>query len=231
VPEILVYDTTQTLLPSEFFIMEFVPGVPFHKLRKELSADQQRQVETQMGRMCRQISEITAPAFGFWDQPELAGVSWRNTFDHMLQGIMQDAQDMHVDLEKSYDEVFHIFRKHYYVLDEVVVPRLVHWDMWDGNVFVDPASQQVTGLIDFERALWGDPLTESFFLNMPPTSGHLAGYGENLLGTPSQVRRRALYDTYLFLILIIECYFRHYPNNDQENWARTAIKELYKALE
>ena len=48
---------------------------------------------------------------------------------------------------------------------------------------------------------------------------------------PPRYAAGLLYDAYLFLILIIECYFRHYSNNDQENWARTTMQELYKILE
>ena len=52
-------------------------------------------------------------------------------------------------------------------LDEVQSPRLVHWDLWDGNVFVDPATAQITGISDFERSLWGDPLMEVNFGALP----------------------------------------------------------------
>ena len=151
-------------------------------------------------------------------------------FDHMLQGILLGAQDLRIDLDKPYAAIYQILSRHYDVLDEITTPHLVHWDIHDGNVFVDPHTLRVTGLIDFERALWGDPLSESFFLNMKPDSGYLEGYGENLLATESQIRRRALYDAYLYLILIIECYFRHYSNDDQENWARGAMQSMYRML-
>lgn len=40
------------------------------------------------------------------------------------------------------------------VFDQVTVPCLVHWDLWDGNVFVK--DNRITGVIDCERSLWGD---------------------------------------------------------------------------
>ena len=229
-PDVLIYDTSRTLLPSDFFIMTYLPGVPFHKLRKELNLENQYKVEIQMGRMCRQIGEITNPAFGYWGQPEPVGTSWRDCFDHMIQGILLDAKDLDINLDKPYAEIYQTISRHFDALDEITTPRLVHWDIWEGNVFVDPQTLQVTGLIDFERAMWGDPLSESFLLSMNPNSGYLEGFGENILGTNNQVRRRMLYNAYLILILIIECYFRHYPTNDQENWARKAIQDVWKFL-
>lgn len=45
--------------------------------------------------------------------------------------------------------------------DEVTVPRLVHWDLRAGNVLVE--QERITGLIDFERCLWGDVRMEVGF--------------------------------------------------------------------
>ncbi|MGW2815569.1 phosphotransferase family protein [Streptomyces sp. NPDC001415] len=51
-----------------------------------------------------------------------------------------------------------------YALDEVTEPRLVHFDLWPGNIFAHPGDDtrpvRITGLIDHERAFWGDPAAE-----------------------------------------------------------------------
>jgi len=38
------------------------------------------------------------------------------------------------------------------LLDVVRTPRLIHFDLWDGNILVEAG--QITGLIDGERAFW-----------------------------------------------------------------------------
>ncbi len=233
VPEVYIYDPTRRLLPSEFFVMEFVSGVPFHKLRAQLSDEVQLNVRREMGRMTREMAEITGPAFGYWVQPCPAGVSWRDCFADMLQGVLQDGLDAQVDLERPYTEIFQILGRNFAALDEVSTPRLVHWDLWDGNVFVDPQTGRVTGLIDFERALWADPLMEAIFMHPdPPVPGGpgAAGYGEPLFIEPAQITRRLLYNAYLYLIMVIECAYRKYPNQDQENWTRPRLRELLLRL-
>ena len=234
VPEIYIYDTTRCLLPSEFFLMEFVPGVPFHKLRNQLSDEVQQNVRREMGRMTREMAEITGPVFGYWTQPCQPGVTWRDCFASMLQGVLQDGLDVQVDLERPYDEIYRILERNFPALDEVSTPRLVHWDLWDGNVFVDPQSGKVTGLIDFERALWADPLMEAIFMHPdPPLPGGpcAEGYGEPLFQDPAQVTRRLLYNAYLYLIMVIECTYRKYPDQRQENWTRPRLKETLQRLE
>jgi aminoglycoside phosphotransferase (APT) family kinase protein len=230
VPEIFVYDTTRRLLPSEFFLMEYVPGVPFHKLQAQLSEQARQDVRREMGRMTHEMAQISGPAFGYWAQPGLAGASWRDCFAEMLHGVMQDGLDVQVDLERPYEEIRQILQKNFATLEEVVTPCLVHWDLWDGNVIVEPQSGQVTGLIDFERVMWADPLIEMIFMDLDPNSPAAAGYGEPLFKDPAQITRRLLYNAYLYLIMVIECTYRKYPNQDQENWARPRLRNVLQQL-
>ena len=44
VPAIYAYDTSRSILPSEYFLMEALHGAPFHKLYDRLTADQRDQI-------------------------------------------------------------------------------------------------------------------------------------------------------------------------------------------
>jgi aminoglycoside phosphotransferase (APT) family kinase protein len=226
VPEIFCFDSSRQLLPSDFFIMAFNPDTPYHKLRASLPPETQAQIEREMGRLTRMISTITNDRFGYWSQPEAAGVSWRDCFTHMVNGVLQDGIDLDVKLPLPYEEVYRRMETHFDALEEVTTPRLVHWDLWDGNVFVNPVSHQVTGLIDFERVMWADPLIEAIFGNLNPDSPASLGYGGEVLRTENERRRRMLYNAYLFLIMIIEVDYRHYDNDWQINWATERFNEL-----
>jgi aminoglycoside phosphotransferase (APT) family kinase protein len=47
-------------------------------------------------------------------------------------------------------------------LDQAGRPRLLHGDLWTANVLVDPHAIEptVTGVVDADRAWWGDPLAD-----------------------------------------------------------------------
>jgi aminoglycoside phosphotransferase (APT) family kinase protein len=230
IPEILAYDVSCRLLPSPYFLMSYVPGTSLHKLQQQLSDDQRTQIRCEMGRITREIGQISGPAFGYWAQPEAPGVSWRTCFTNMVEGVLRDGEAASVQLPLPYDEIRRRMALHSPALDEIITPRLVHWDLWDGNIFVDPLSGKITGLIDFERVLWGDPLIEAIFIDRNPDSQAIAGYGENLLSSPAGQTRRLLYNAYLFLIMVIECYYRHYATNDQENWTRPQLIQVLEQL-
>lgn len=229
-PQVLYYDTSRRLLDADFFIMEFLEGIPFNRLRRDLAQPAQARVERGMGRLARQINRITGPAFGYFAQPEQPGCTWRDCFANMLRDLLLDGWEAGVVLPLGYEELFHRLESHFDALDEVETPCLLHWDLWDGNIFVDPHTHKITGVIDYERALWGDPLMEVIFSNLDPSSAYIQGYRTNLLATPNQRRRRLLYNAYLYLIMVIECTYRKYETNDQENWTRPKLEETLNAL-
>ena len=230
VPEIVIYDTSRRVLPSDYFIMKCLPGIPLHKIRKDIPTENQAEIERNLGRMAREMSEITHEAFGYWAQPQPVGVSWRECFTQMVQWVLQDGQAIDVKLPLPYDDMYRRIQAHFDALDEVTTGQLVHWDLWDGNVFIDPSTYQISGLIDFERAMWADPLMEAFFCDASPSSHYAEGFGGGVFSTRNQVRRRWLYNAYLFLIMIIETYYRRYDNDWQINWATDRMNELLKVL-
>jgi aminoglycoside phosphotransferase (APT) family kinase protein len=229
VPRVHVHDTSRALLPADFFIMDFVSGRSYFKLHRDLPPEAIQAVDTQMGRCQRQMNAIRGESFGYFASgPRFA--RWADCFDHMLRGVLADGRAAGVHLPMADAALLALARGHYPALDAVTEPRLVHWDLWDGNVFIDPETFRITGILDFERALWGDPLMEVGFGGLIDKPDFLAGYGEDLLAAPGAAARKTLYNLYLYLIMVIEPTYRQYDNDQQENWARERLAETLGAL-
>jgi Ser/Thr protein kinase RdoA (MazF antagonist) len=220
VPEIYTHDTSRRLIDNDYYLMACIPGTPLNKLRKSLSEQEQHEVDRQAGRLTRQINALHGPAFGYVAQPERHASSWRVAFADMLDGVLADGIDAGVALPLPYEEIRERVSRWYSALDAVTVPQLVHWDLWDGNIFVDPVTRRINGIVDFERALWGDPLMECQFEFRGPQSAYAEGYGQPMFITEEDVIRRTLYNVYLYAIMVIECTYRQYDNDNQERWAR-----------
>jgi aminoglycoside phosphotransferase (APT) family kinase protein len=230
VPSILCYDSSHSMLESDFFIMDFIEGVPLNKIREILTPDESHAIDKQAGQFLFQINAIIGEQFGYFANPEAQSKKWRETFDRMLQNVLADGQDAGVILSLDYDTLYTQISAHFQALGEVHTPHLVHWDLWDGNIFLHPEIKQISGLIDFERALWADPLMEANFGAFGTNPSFLEGYGKEMLVTINQQKRHTMYDIYLFLIMIIECSYRKYETNKQENWAREKLKNELKIL-
>jgi fructosamine-3-kinase len=193
--------------------------------------EEQHAIDFRTGEYLRQINAINGTSFGYFAQAEFQFATWREAFCTMLDHILQDGDDAGVELFLSYDALRSRLQPFFPVLDEVTQPVLVHWDLWDGNIFIDPETKEITGILDFERALWGDPLMEINFGAFGSNLALIEGYGSDLLAASNAKIRRILYNIYLWLIMIIECTYRQYETKDQENWIRPKLVEEFEKLE
>jgi len=83
------------------------------------------------------------------------------------------------------------------LFDWSVIPRLLRMDVWSQNILVDEAGN-VTGLVDFDRALWGNVQIEFAVLDYCgiSESPFWEGYGARRDTSPSAMIRRQFYLLY-----------------------------------
>ncbi len=223
VPEVYFHDDSLTIVDSQYFLMSFVPGQAYHQVRESYAPQRRASIEQAIGSYLRQINGISGPYFGYPATASRGYTSWRQAFLAMFEELLQDGMEKHVVLPVEYDTLRRQVEAVAPVLDDVRTAQLVHWDLWDGNIFVEPKSGRITGLIDFERALWGDPLMEFQYRTLEVSPAFESGYGAALLDSPTSRARRTLYNLYLYLIMVIECAYRHYDTDDQDRWARQQL--------
>lgn len=228
VPEIYYYDGSRQLIDSDYYFMEHIKGIPYNIAKKDLSIEVQKEIERQLGSCNKRINTITGDYFGYPGSQELQDQSWQAVFVKMVEAVLQDGEKMDVDLGASYEDIRLNLRNMSQLLKEITQPRLIHWDLWDGNVFVEEG--RITGIIDFERALWGDALMEHCFrgiVDSTLSTPFLEGY-EWTSFTEEERKRRILYNIYLYLIMVIECAYREYDNDWQYHWAKDRLLEMLK---
>jgi fructosamine-3-kinase len=172
--------------------------------------------------MNRQINEITGVKFGYYGQKDKQGASWYLVFSSILKDAVNDAGRKSIALPVEEKELFSLLAEDEVLFNEVSVPRFVHWDLWAGNVFVKDG--QITGLIDFERCLWGDIYMEVGFRSCFQNPAFIQGYGIEELSASEQ-RRILWYDIYLFVISCLECDYRGYDTRDTYQWGCSMLLE------
>lgn len=231
VPEVRAFDGSCTIVPSPWFVMSHCPGRLLSEVRPSLDADAQAHVDAQLARHLASMHAITAPAFGRPDAAATHDVTWSRGFARLVDDLLADAADAEVALPLPPAGFAELVDEHVQALDQVTRPRLVHWDLWDPNVFVDEATLEVVGLIDFERVLWADPLMEAQFVGVRQHSPIVDAYGQRLFDGPGAVERRRLYDLYLYLVMTIECAYRNYPTDDIEDLARPMLAVVIDELQ
>jgi aminoglycoside phosphotransferase (APT) family kinase protein len=230
VPTVLAWDESCQLLPSPWFIMEHCPGQLLSSVRPMLDPHAQEVIDTQLVRHLASMNCIATQNFGRPDPTATHDSSWSAAFARLVDDLLADANEAGVILPVPTTAIADLVASETAALEVVAEGHLVHWDLWDTNVFIDPATLQVVGLIDFERVLWADPLMEAQFTGKRVHDRILDAYGQRLFDQSGAVTRRRLYDLYLYLVMTVECAYRNYPNNDIEDFGRRMLAAVLTEL-
>ncbi len=209
VPKIYFYDESRAICDASYFFMEKVGGDNLEHVHARLEPQLLARLEREIGQIIREVNRFEGPWFGYPGHPGLRAAAWKDAFFKILQAVMDDAQSKAVVFEYSPEQIWAAIHRHLDALDEVRTPHLVHWDGWNPNFFVKEG--RISGIIDFERALWADPLMEAQFrpLSWAGVTEAMRGYGKTEFST-DEMRRCWLYTLHLGLVMHVECYFRHY---------------------
>jgi hypothetical protein len=216
VPEIYAFDTTQDVCDSEYFFMEKLAGDNYEQVKASLSPAMQAQIDRQIGAIVREINGFTGTYFGYDGNSDLRGATWKEAFLKIIDSVLEDGSRKQADFGFPIDDIRGAVLKHASSLEVVTTPQLVHWDAWDLNFFVKDG--KITGILDFERALWADPLMEAQFraLAFGGVSESMRGYGK-ITFTHEEDERCHLYTLHLALVMKTECYYRNYASDVVSN--------------
>ena len=242
-PRLLLTDFTRTAVPSDVVVASHLDGVPLLDLAVDgtLPAEVEAAVRPQLGALMARLHAVTGERFGYPDPTTaLAGSTWPDAFGRIVGALLDDARRWGTELPAA--EVRSALARHRTALAEVVRPALVHTDLWAGNLFVDPATLRLTGVIDPERAVWGDPLLELAGADQtglgPVPEDLVAGYAEAAgatgplpLGTPAGDARLLLYRMSMTLVLLVEMAPRGYAGPGADAHRATCTATLRAVLD
>ena len=149
-----------------------------------------------------------------------------------VKTLLDDGEDLGVELPIPYPQVRKLFSKHAHTLDEIREATLVHWDLWPGNIFIigENDKLEIEGIIDWERAYWGDPESEPAIAAKFYGPDFFMGYGEELTDNPNAVIRHKMYSLFLLLVMKIEAKVR-FENADHLSWVQTELVKGLKQLD
>lgn len=215
VAKVLYYDNSHSLCDADFFFMEFLEGENFADKQEKMTAAEQAEIHYQIGYYTRLMNQICGERFGYYGQPEKQGSNWYEVFRSMLEDVFFDARRKDVLQSVSEETLLALYDNSRAVFEKVTTPRLVHWDIWAGNVFL--SDNKISGIIDFERCLWADELMEVGFRTYGFEQSFFDGYGMQALDEEQKCRAK-WYDIYLFLINSLESDYRGYTDRGISRW-------------
>lgn len=232
IPKVLYYDKSRKIIENDFFFMEFVEGVTLNKIHSELTKEQYIKISSELGEITRKIHSIKGNYFGYIPKNNKQFQTWDQAFLCMIKELLDDALAANVDLPYGYDEIYNMIYEKREILKIVETPSLIHKDLWEGNIFIDENGARITGILDCERAVYGDSLLELVCGFLLYNEDFMKSYLGRVQLEKDEEIRVLLYKIYLYLIMVIECSYRKYPEDTQYKWANVqlegALVELIK---
>jgi aminoglycoside phosphotransferase (APT) family kinase protein len=229
VPSVIAVDDTG-------LVMTHCPGTPWPQLTPQPVGVERDELRAEVGRQVARLHTITGTGFGYPSQalgPLRA--TWREAFLGMVDAVLADAGTYAVTLPRPVADIQALFAGQAALLDEVTIPVLVHFDLWDGNILID--GNRIGALVDAERAFWGDPVAEFVSLalygdieqDIALLDGYRAAGGAVTFDSATR-RRLSLYRAYLYLIMWVEAEPRGFGQEVRERLRGKVFRPLAAAL-
>ncbi|MFI6416281.1 phosphotransferase [Streptomyces sp. NPDC050842] len=231
--------------PAEWLLLTHVEGTTWDAARDRIAPADRAALRHRLGECLARIATVTGAAYGY-PRPSvgLSGPDWPSAFTAMLHAVLADAIRFEVALPAPPGLLADLPARFGHRLAEVRRPALVHFDAWEGNVVLARTGTgpwRLSGLIDGERAFFGDPLADLVGLD-PLGSAEddpdlMAGYHsvapDRTIDTGARVRL-ALYRVYLALVMRVESVPRAYGGEFAawlDTWSVDRVTEQLAALD
>lgn len=204
VAEIVGHDFSRARVDRDYVLMTALPGQPFSECLG-LAPAQRGRVLRRVGQYLRELHTLTAAdCLGFEvhgylgaHRPMEPAPTWANAFADMWNKLLDDVVACGSYSPDEANAMRGLLERHSAHFERPVVPRLLHMDVWGQNILVGEDGH-ASGLVDFDRALWGDVEIEFAVLDYCGISERpfWEGYGAGRDTSPSAMIRRQFYLLY-----------------------------------
>jgi len=184
----------ESVLGRAFYLMDFVPGKVFWDPRlPELNSEQRAQVFAEMNRVLVAIHGLDPGAVGLADFAAPG-----NYYDRQIGRWTKQYRASEQDRIEAMESLIAWLPANQ-PKPEQIETRLLHGDYRLDNFIFDPASLQISAVLDWELATLGDPMAELAYnalawYSPPGAMRGMAGFDLTGHGIPSLLDYRAQYE-------------------------------------
>jgi aminoglycoside phosphotransferase (APT) family kinase protein len=222
VARIVAFDSSFDLIDRTYLIMERLPGWPL----TEAAQVNMDRVLRRTGELLAQVHQLHEDRYGYLGahRPMEPQSRWIDAFAIMWGKLVDDIVAAgYYDPEES-TQMRSLLDRHLELFDRPVPASLLHMDIWYQNILVDSAST-VTGIVDWDRALWGDPEIEFAVLDYCGISepAFWEGYGKRRDWSAGARIRQVFYLLYELQKYIVIRHGRNHNPSSARDYKRQVV--------
>ncbi len=224
---IIAYDTSHEAIDRDLILMERLPGSP--QSEAVLSPARTARLLEQLGAALRQLHDLHDPGglYGYLGEHNCMEPQsdWGSAFEIMWCKLIDDIEACDGYSPEEALAMRRLLESNRGHFDHGPSSSLLHMDVWAQNILTD-GEGNLTGLVDFDRALWGDPEIEFAVLDYCGVSqpAFWEGYGRDRPDSPSAGVRHMLYYLYELQKYIVIERLRRKDMAAAESYRRAALQ-------
>jgi fructosamine-3-kinase len=178
--------------------MEYIPGKTLSEIT--VSPEIQNHIYEHIGKYLRELHDsCTAYNYGYLGKHHCMEPqkTWQDAFLIMWDNLIDDVSICNVYNSREAFLVKGALDKFLPIFDRKVPSSLLHMDIWAQNIIIDTKGT-ITGIVDWDRALWGDPEIEFAVLDYCGFNNpsFWKGYGKKPESSPEARIRTIFYHLY-----------------------------------
>ena len=224
VAEIIEYDFSGSIIPNNWLLMKRLEGNALSEI--SLWGRNLDKLFFKLGKSVREVHNIKNNSFGYLKKSGLepSEKNWYDAFLKMWSRLLDNIRDTNLYSDNNVSWLIKLLEKNKIYFNHNPEPTLLHMDIWGQNILTDQ-NGELTGIVDWDRSLWGDPEIEFSVLEYCGIckSSFWEGYGKNPEITKDYKIRQLFYFLYEHQKYI---YIRSMRNNSWD----IAKKYAYESL-
>ena len=156
VPEILAADFSRNLLERDFLLMERIPGSPLSE-SYSIGKSELDRLLGEVGQALKKVHAIREKRHGYIGehQPAPSAGNWTEAFVILWDHLLRDIENCGGYSTVEADAMRSLLDTHLDKFTRDEPASLLHMDVWAQNIMAGPRGE-LLGLLDWDRALWGD---------------------------------------------------------------------------
>jgi aminoglycoside phosphotransferase (APT) family kinase protein len=192
--EVVYYDNTFNIIDREYIIFKYIRSIPMNNVT--VPKNVKPGLYQRLGEIISLFHDIKCEKFG-WKRPnndlELFD-HWGSFLNRFAREIVDKASNHGVFNDCELERFINYFADTS-VFNEVTQARMIHADLWEGNVLVNENAGKwdVAAIIDVDKAIFGDRDME-FASPTMLNDEFLNGYGQRLGDSSASIFRRNVYN-------------------------------------
>ena len=159
-PKTLLADFTHQIIGRDYVLQTFLEGDRWSDIEDDLTEEENVDLWRQCGEIVKRIHETAGEGFGY-PYPGMSFSGWHDVMLNRFSRIAQSLKDHGADIS-YFADIFSLVRSVPAAFNDVQTSHLLHGDLWTFNLLVTRKDEKptISGVLDTERAWWGDPLAD-----------------------------------------------------------------------